>query len=82
MQRDRLPSGSATPFFHEFISKWEKAKTYKEKMLAIDYVIHECHVDMITNMKRHFAGCDLIKGNRKQVSELILTLAYGDSLEC
>jgi len=75
-QRNRMPTGSAAPFYNKFISKWTKAKTYHDKMLAIDYVIHECHLDMISNVKRRFAGCDLIQGNRKQVSELILDLAY------
>ncbi|MCL2820648.1 MAG: hypothetical protein FWD38_07445 [Oscillospiraceae bacterium] len=75
-QKARMPSGAATPFFNEFISKWEKAKTYHDKMLAIDYVIHECHLNMISNVKRSFAGCNLIQGTKKQVSELILDLAY------
>ena len=78
-QKAKMPSGSATPFFNEFINKWERAKTYHDKMLAIDYVIHECHLNMISNVKRGFAGCNLIEGNRKQVSELILDLAYGSS---
>lgn len=75
-QKDRMPSGSATPFFNEFIRKWEKAKTYHEKMFAIDYVIHECHLNMISCVNRRFAGCDLIQGNKKEVSALILELAY------
>ena len=77
-QRERMPSGAATPFFNEFINKWERAKTYHEKMLAIDYIIHECHLNMISNVKRGFAGCNLIEGTKKQVSEFILELAYGD----
>ena len=76
--RNGMPSRSATPFFNEFINKWSKAKTYHDKMLAIDYVIHECHVNMISNVQRHFAGCNLIQGNKKQVSKLILDLAYGN----
>lgn len=75
-QKAKMPSGSATPFFNEFINKWERAKTYHDKMLAIDYVIHECHLNMISNVKRGFAGCNLIQGTKKQVSELILELAY------
>jgi len=75
-QKARMPSGAATPFFNEFINKWERAKTYQDKMLAIDYVIHECHLNMISNVKRGFAGCNLIQGNKKQVSEFILELAY------
>jgi len=36
---------------------------------------------MISNVKRCFAGCNLIEGTKKQVSELILDLAYGDTSE-
>ena len=74
--RNGMPSRSATPFFNEFIEKWERAKTYHDKMQAIDYVIHECHLNLISNVKRNFAGCNLIQGNKNQVSELILDLAY------
>jgi len=75
--KNSMPSRSATPFFNEFITKWERAKTYHEKMLAIDYIIHECHLNMISNVKRGFAGVNLIEGTKRQVSELILGLAYG-----
>jgi len=77
--RNSMPSRSATPFFNEFINKWSQAKTYHEKMLAIDYIIHECHLNMISNVKRCFAGLNLIEGTKKQVTGLILELAYGDT---
>lgn len=73
-----MPSRSATPFFNEFIDKWPSAKGYAEKMRLIDWVIHECHVNMLSGVKRHFAGINLIEGTKQQVSELILSLAYGD----
>jgi hypothetical protein len=72
--KNGMPSRSATPFFNEFIIKWERVKTYADKMLAIDYVIHECHLDMLSGVKRGFAGGNLIDG--KNVQELILSLAY------
>jgi len=72
--KDSMPSRSATPFFNEFIKKWEKAKTYADKMMAVDYVIHECHLDMLSGVKRNFAGGNLISG--KNIQELILSLAY------
>jgi len=71
-----MPSRSATPFFNEFIDKWSKTKTYRDKMQAIDYVIHECHLDMLSGVKRGFAGQNLIEGTREQITDLILNLAY------
>jgi hypothetical protein len=73
--KNGMPSRSATPFFNEFIKKWEMVKTYADKMLAIDYVINECHMNMLAgNGQRGFAGGNLI--DSKNVQELILSLAY------
>jgi len=73
--KNGMPSRSATPFFNEFIKKWEATKTYADKMMAIDYVIHECHMNLLAGGgKRGFAGGNLI--DSKNVGELILSLAY------
>jgi len=74
--KNSMPSRSATPFFNEYIEKWQKAKDHKMKMQLIDWVIHQCHLNMLSGVTRHFAGCNLIEGTKKQVSELILSLAY------
>lgn len=74
--RNGMPSRSATPFFNEFISMWSIAKTYFDKMKSIDYVIHECHLNMLSGVTRGFAGKNLIEGSGEQLRELILSLAY------
>lgn len=74
--RNGMPSRSATPFFNEYIDKWPLAKTDYDKMKLIDWLIHECHLNMYSGVKRGFAGRNLIDG--KNVGELILLLAYGD----
>jgi hypothetical protein len=74
--RNSMPSRSATPFFNEFIRKWPTARVYSEKMRLIDWVIHECHLNMFSGVKRGEAGVNLIQGSKKDVRALILTLAY------
>ena len=74
--KNGMPSRSATPFFNEFIDKWAIAKTYSDKMKLIDFVIHECHLNMLSGVNRGFAGRNLIEGTDEQLRVLILSLAY------
>jgi hypothetical protein len=76
--RNSMPSRSATPFFNKFIEEWPKMKSDVEKMRLIDWIIHECHLNMLSGVKRGFAGLNLIEGSKDQVVELINQLAYGD----
>jgi len=76
--KNQMPYGAANPFFFKFIEDWPKKKTDTDKMLLIDWVIHQCHLNMLSGVKRHFAGLNLIRGNRKQITALINELAYGD----
>ncbi|MDR2572072.1 MAG: hypothetical protein LBD23_17480 [Oscillospiraceae bacterium] len=71
-----MPSRSATPFFNEFIDKWPNTKNKEQKMLLIDWIIHKCHLNLLSGVTRHFAGVNLIEGTKQQVSDLILKLAY------
>jgi hypothetical protein len=73
--KNRMPSRSATPFFNEFIAKWPLAKDYSEKMRLIDWVIHQCHLNMLSGVTRGFAGTNLIQGTGEDVRNLILALA-------
>jgi hypothetical protein len=74
--KNSMPSRSATPFFNEFIEKWPLAKGYSEKMRLIDWVIHECHLNMFSGVKRGQAGINLIAGSKKDVRDLIVALAF------
>ncbi|OGO91708.1 MAG: hypothetical protein A2Y17_13095 [Clostridiales bacterium GWF2_38_85] len=74
--KDGMLSRSATPFFNKFIDMWSIANTYYDKIKAIDFVIHECHLNMMSGVTRGFAGRNLIEGTGEQLHELILSLAY------
>ena len=79
-QNEWMPHGKAQPIFDGLIKKWPGAKTDAEKMMLIDWVIHECHKCMITGSKMDSVAKNLLGGNRKDAERLILELAYGDVL--
>jgi len=76
--KNRMPYGGANPFFFKFIEAWPKMKSDAEKMRLIDWVIHECHLNMLSGVKRSFAGINLFEGTIEQITQLINELAYGD----
>jgi hypothetical protein len=76
-----MPHGKAQPVFDKLIEEWPKAKTEAEKMNIIDWVIHECHKCMITELNADSVAKNLLGGNRKDAEKLILELAYEDVLK-
>lgn len=49
-------------------------------MMLIDWLIHQCQVTLMSGAKGKSVCENLIEGTRKQISDLILKLAY-DTLE-
>ncbi len=76
-RKENMPAGAATHIFNAFIVDFEKAKSYHEKMRLIDNLIHEFHINLTSGVKGRFVGINLIEGTKKQIADLILTLAYG-----
>lgn len=75
---ENMPGGRATPIFERFIEKWPECRDSRAKMLLIDWLIHECHVTLMSGDKGRSVGVNLIEGTVKQVTELITRLAYGE----
>lgn len=71
-----MPAGRATPVFEHFREKWPTCKSTKDKMLLIDWLIHQCHTDLMSDLKGRSVCVNLIEGSKKQITELILKLAY------
>jgi hypothetical protein len=76
---NNMPSGSAQHIFNEFINNWQKVTTYADKMRIVDNLVHEFHINLVTGVKGRFVGINLIEGTKKQIEELILSLAFGES---
>ncbi|MCL2501166.1 MAG: hypothetical protein FWE90_12650 [Defluviitaleaceae bacterium] len=61
----------------EFAKKYPLAKTYSEKILLIDWLIHTFHGNLHTNPSRPTAT-NVIEGSNAAVANLIFSLAYGE----
>jgi hypothetical protein len=75
-RKENMPSGSATKIFNDYIEDWSKARGYVEKMRLIDRLIHEFHKNLSSGVKGRFVAINLIQGTKKQIGDLIISLAY------
>jgi hypothetical protein len=61
----------------EFVKKYPLAKSYTEKMLLIDWLIHTFHGNLQEHPSRPTAT-NVIEGSNADVANFIFTLAYGE----
>lgn len=71
-----MPAHRAQPIFDAFMEKWPQCKEPTQKMMLIDWLIHAFHVTLMSGEKGRSVCVNLIEGTKKQISDLILTLAY------
>lgn len=76
----RIHGGRAYEFFLAYMDEFSRAKSPREKMLAIDKVIHALH-ESLTKVWTLPASLNLIEGKIEEVIELLDSLAYGDTSE-
>jgi hypothetical protein len=74
--RSMLP-GSAFDLFARYLERFPKAQTRSEKLLLIDWLIHQFHV--MQGVARMPVGQNVIQGTTAQVRDLIESLASGSS---
>lgn len=77
-QHRELWGGNALTAFRSYVATYPNARTYRDRLLLIDRLIHAFHVNVRETFNRA-AGENLIEGSKKQVLELLDTLAYGDA---
>jgi len=75
-QHKQLHGGQAYPMFRSFIDRWPQARTPRDRMLAIDAIIHACHGEFEGAPGRP-AACNLIEGTVADLVRLLDDLAYG-----
>jgi hypothetical protein len=75
-RRKQLVGGKAYPAFRAFIDRWPACRTPRDKMLAIDWLIHVCHVDAKHGWARP-AACQVIEGTMGEMIPFLDALAYG-----
>ncbi|MDD5900200.1 MAG: hypothetical protein PUC73_04800 [Lachnospiraceae bacterium] len=74
-RRNNMPTGAAAKVFLEFIRGWEKAKTYQEKIILIDTLLHEFHLSLVSGATHRPVAMNFIDGSRSRVEEIISNLA-------
>ncbi len=74
--KDMLP-GSRTDLFQEFLERFPRAHTSKEKMLLLDWLIHAFHVQ--SGVSSRLVAMNVIQGSRAQLVELLTALAASDA---
>jgi hypothetical protein len=78
-----LGAGGAADLFRAFVAAWEQARGAREKMVAIDQLIHRWHWETAAERPGFGlgrpTGLNLIEGNRQQVLGLLDSLTYGAS---
>ena len=74
-RRNNMPYGSAAKIFNKFVSDWDRAKSYQEKMILIDGLLHEFHLCMISGARGRTVAMNFIDGTHKRVEGIINELA-------
>lgn len=70
-RKNNMPTGAVAKIFAAFIEDWEWAKTYQEKMLLIDTLLHEFHLSMISGATHCPVAMNFIDGSRERVDQII-----------
>ncbi|MDR0324895.1 MAG: hypothetical protein LBI19_02210 [Oscillospiraceae bacterium] len=70
-----MPGGRADPVFRSFAEKWPGCKSSTEKMLLIDWLVHECHVTIMSGEKGRSVCVNLIEGTHAQLRDMLEMLA-------
>ncbi|MBN1313129.1 MAG: hypothetical protein JXB30_17090 [Anaerolineae bacterium] len=71
-----LQPNSAINAFKKFKSRWPTLKTAKDKMLLIDWLVHQFHLQYRDRIPLKPAAVNLIEGTPEQIIVLLNELAY------
>jgi len=78
-KRRQLNAGGAVSAFADYVRRYPAARTPKEKMLAIDQLIHAFHYSLVRRpeLPTRPAGVNLIQGKLADVIRFLDELTYG-----
>ena len=74
-RRNNMPTGAAAKVFEAFITNWELAKSYNEKILLIDSLLHEFHLSLVSGAVHRPVAMNFIEGTQEKVTSVINSLA-------
>jgi RNase P subunit RPR2 len=72
---ERMLPGSVPEIFEQFMQRLPSARTPQQKMLLVDWLIHEFHVNQ--GIPGRPVGENVIQGSAEQVADLVASLAWG-----
>lgn len=77
-QDKHLVGGGAVAFHHEFMEAFERARTPREKLLAIDRLIHAFHWELVREPVRAAARELIYARSYKELLAFLDRLTYGE----
>ena len=79
VSRRQLNAGGATSAFAGYVVRYERVRSHREKMLAIDRLIHEFHFSLryVPDQPTRPAGVNLIQGRMTAVAQFLDDLTAG-----
>ncbi len=77
-RRKQLVGGLALPAFVAFAERWPTLLTPRDKLLAIDAVVHACHMSVEREIASRPAAVNLIQGATRDLLRFLNELAYSD----
>ena len=63
--------GRAIAAWKEYYEKYPSARTFREKIILIDQLIHSFHIDEITNLPAKTVVSKLFEGKRKVIVQML-----------
>ncbi len=77
---DRIHGGRAYRFFLAYLDEYPLCNNARDKMLAIDRLIHYLHQDIDAGGSVTPAAMNLVEGKRSEIRAFIENLAYGENM--
>jgi len=77
---DRIHGGRAYKYFLAYLEEYPLCKTARDKMLAIDRLMHYLHEDIDDEGSVTPAAMNLVQGKRNEIREFIESLAYSGNM--
>ncbi len=79
-QRKNLNAGGMKEFVEEFVRKFESTRSYADRLVLIDTLIHRFHWEQSGASGGRPGACGLIEGKMKDIMPFLDRLSYGDQI--
>jgi predicted RNA-binding Zn-ribbon protein involved in translation (DUF1610 family) len=78
-QHKQLMGGNALPVFQEFDRRAMAASSARDKMLLVDWIVHEAHKTLVAGQREYHrpTAVNLIEGRMRELLVFLDDLAYG-----